>query len=98
MRLNKGNLIDVFSGWMNKTAREIVNTLGNRSPEKHSIGLVQKALTDRFSERWKGLKGVFELATDMSSRSAAFTRSVGQAVYLPSSSYSWLRPPEPHPF
>ena len=47
---------------MNKTAREIANTLGNRSPEKHSIALVQKALIERFSEKWKGLKGVFELA------------------------------------
>lgn len=96
MRLNKRDLIDVFSGWMNKTAREIVNVLGNRSPEKHSIALVQRALTERFSENWKSLKGVFELAA-ISSQISRGTGSVGRRVHLPASTYPWLSALEPRP-
>lgn len=96
MRLNTRNLIDVFSGWMNKTAREIVNTLGNRSPEKHLIALVQTALTERFSEKWKGLKGVFELAA-VSRNISQGTGSVGRLMRLLASAYPWLRGPEPRP-
>lgn len=74
MRLNQRNLVDVFSGWMHKTARDIANSLGNLSGGKHPISLVQEALGKQGGS-WKSLKGVFELAASSGTQSGATGRS-----------------------
>lgn len=57
LKINKKALIDVFSGWMNRRARDIANDMGNRTADAYSISLVQQTLG-----KMQGLKGFFELA------------------------------------
>lgn len=57
LKMARRALIDVFGGWMNLRARDIADSMGNRSADRNSIGLVQQALG-----KIQGLKGPFELA------------------------------------
>lgn len=59
MKMRKMALIDVFTGWQNRRARDIADSMGNRSADAYSISLVQQTLG-----KLQGLKGVFELAAN----------------------------------
>lgn len=57
MKMKKSALIDVFSGWMNKTMRDICDSMGNRLADSYSIALAQQTYS-----KWLGLKDRFDFA------------------------------------
>ncbi len=76
MKMRKRALIDVFTGWMNTRARDIADSMGNRSADAYSISLVQQTLA-RF-DGLKGLKGFFELAVGGFAMSHASSGTTGR--------------------
>lgn len=73
MKMRKKSLIDVFTGWMNRRARDIADSMGNRSADAYSISLVQQTLG-----KLEGLKGFFELAAQGCTMSRTSGGSTGR--------------------
>lgn len=64
MRFSRKALIEVFTGFNNKRARDIADSMGNRSADAHSIAQVYETLRHQDGAKAPGVRGFFELAAN----------------------------------
>lgn len=55
-------LIEAFTGFNNRDARDVADSMGNRSADAHSIAQVYETLRNQHHEKAAGIRGFFELA------------------------------------
>lgn len=61
-KMSRKALVDAFTGFGNKRARDVADSMGNRTADAYSISLVQQTLSHQEHTKPTGIRGFFELA------------------------------------